>query len=68
MAEKDEKVQAMTLLHVVGADAIEVYKTFTWGNKKKWRTSVKSYKPTVTRERTLHTRDTCSTPGYRMKV
>ena len=35
MAEKDEKVQAMTLLPVVGADAIEVYNTFTWEDKDK---------------------------------
>ena len=34
-AERDDKVQAMTLLHVVGAEAIEVYNTFTWDGKDK---------------------------------
>lgn len=32
MAEKDKRIQGMTLLHVLGADAIEVYSTFVWGD------------------------------------
>ena len=38
ISEKDEKVQAATLLHVAGPEALEVYNTFTWedeGDKKK---------------------------------
>lgn len=38
LSEKDEKVQAATLLHVAGAEALEVYNTFTWeaeGDDKK---------------------------------
>ena len=30
VSEKAEKTQAATLLHVVGAKALEVYNTFTW--------------------------------------
>ena len=29
-ARKDGKVRAMTLLHVVGSEALEVYNTFQW--------------------------------------
>ena len=29
-SEKAERTQAATLLHVVGADALDVYNTFTW--------------------------------------
>ena len=29
---KDAKIQAATLLHVIGPAALEVYNTFTWEN------------------------------------
>ena len=32
LSEKDEKVQAATLLHTAGAEALEVYNTFAWEN------------------------------------
>ena len=32
LSEKDAKIQAATLLHVVGPEALEVYNTFTWEN------------------------------------
>ena len=32
--EKSAKVKAMTLLHVIGSDAFEVYNTFKWGNEE----------------------------------
>ena len=30
VASKGDKIQGMTLLHVLGPDAIDVYNTFTW--------------------------------------
>ena len=30
IAEKSPLIQASTLLHVIGADAVEIYNTFTW--------------------------------------
>ena len=36
LSKKGKKVQAATLLHVAGPEALEVYNTFTWedeGNK-----------------------------------
>ena len=30
LSGKDVKVQAITILHVAGPDALEVYNTFTW--------------------------------------
>ena len=50
--EKDAKIQAATLLHMVEPEALEVYNTFTWesaGDKKK-----------VFHERTSHGRGTYS--------
>ena len=38
LSTKDEGIQAATLLHVVGPDALEVYNTFSWddaGDKTK---------------------------------
>ena len=32
LTRKDAKIQAATFLHVAGADALEVYNTFTWEN------------------------------------
>lgn len=33
LSEKDEKVQAATLLHVAGPEALEIYNTFLWENE-----------------------------------
>ena len=38
LSSKEEGIQASTLLHVVGLDALEIYSTFTWegdGDKTK---------------------------------
>ena len=32
LSEKDEKVQAATLLHIAGAEALKVYNTLSWEN------------------------------------
>ena len=34
LSSKDEGIQAATLLHVVGPDALEVYNTFSWENEE----------------------------------
>lgn len=33
LSEWEEKVQAATLLHVAGPEALDIYNTFTWGAK-----------------------------------
>jgi len=33
LTSKDTKIQAATLLHVIGPAALEVYNTFTWENE-----------------------------------
>ena len=34
LSSKDEGIQAATLLHVIGPDALEVYNTFSWENEE----------------------------------
>ena len=34
LSSKDEGIQATTLLHVVGPDALEVYNMFSWENEE----------------------------------
>ena len=34
LSSKDEGIQATTLLHVIGPDALEVYNTFSWENEE----------------------------------
>ena len=43
----------MTLLHVISADAIEVYNTFTWGDKEKVADIFKNSKPTATSRKNI---------------
>ena len=39
LARKDGKVRAMTLLHVAGSEALEVYNTFQWDEDEDTRKS-----------------------------
>ena len=34
LSEKDEKIQAATLLHIAGAEVLKVYNTFSWENNE----------------------------------
>ena len=61
--EKDEKVQAATLLHVVGEEALEIYNTFSWNEVgDKTKVSLK-FEDHCNPQKKSRGSGTCSTPG-----
>ena len=60
LSSKDEGIQAATLLHVIGSDALEVYNTFSWENEEDKRKVTKILKPTAFHGETSRGKDTCS--------
>ena len=66
IGEKSEKTQAATLLHVVGAEALKVYNTFTWdavGDQMKIKTIMAKFETYCNprKRKTLPGRGTFST-------